>query len=72
MATIAHSNSRTTGHGLAERIRSLTVSFLAHRAAARERSRIVRELSSYTDAELGELGFSRYDIRAVAAGTYRR
>jgi uncharacterized protein YjiS (DUF1127 family) len=72
MATIAHSNSRATGHSLADRIRGLTASFLAYRAAARERSRIVRELSSYTDAELGELGFSRYDIRAIAAGTYRR
>jgi uncharacterized protein YjiS (DUF1127 family) len=72
MATIAHSNSRVTGHSLAGRIRGLAVNFLAYRAAARERNRIVRELSSYTDAELGELGFSRYDIRAVAAGTYRR
>ncbi|MBW4021754.1 MAG: DUF1127 domain-containing protein [Proteobacteria bacterium] len=43
-----------------------------YRAAARERRRITRELSTYSDDELGELGFSRFDIPAIAAGTYRR
>jgi uncharacterized protein YjiS (DUF1127 family) len=41
-------------------------------AQARERRRIARELSTYSDAELGELGFSRHDIPAVAAGNFRR
>ncbi len=72
MATFARSTTRDTGHSLADRARSLKLRFQAYRAEARERSRIVRELSSYSDDELGELGFSRYDIPAVAAGTYRR
>jgi uncharacterized protein YjiS (DUF1127 family) len=41
-------------------------------SVARERRRIARELSTYSDSELAELGFSRLDIPAVAAGTYRR
>ncbi len=31
-----------------------------------------RELNGYTDRELGELGIDRFDIPAVARGTYRR
>jgi uncharacterized protein YjiS (DUF1127 family) len=42
------------------------------RANRREYLRIANELSMYTDRELGELGFSRADIHAIAAGTYRR
>ncbi len=72
MATIARSNTRTTGHGLADRFRSLNLRFQAFKAAARERNRIMRELSTYSDDELGELGLSRCDVPAVAAGTYRR
>ena len=36
------------------------------------RRRISKELSMYTDRELQELGFSRNDIPAIAAGHYRR
>jgi uncharacterized protein YjiS (DUF1127 family) len=42
------------------------------RANRREYLRIANELSMYTDRELGELGFGRADIHAIAAGTYRR
>jgi hypothetical protein len=42
------------------------------RAERRERVQIARELSTYTDRELGELGFSRADLPMIAAGTYRR
>jgi len=46
---------------------------MAERRAARlEREQVARELSTYTDRELGELGFSRADIPMIAAGTYRR
>ena len=41
-------------------------------AARREREQMARELSTYTDRELGELGFSRGDLPMIAAGTYRR
>ena len=37
-------------------------------AAWREESRVYRELSAYTDAELSELGMGRGDIRAAARG----
>ncbi len=72
MTTITRSTTRTAGGSLGGRVRSLALRFQAYKAEARERNRIVRELSSYSDDELGELGFSRYDIPAVAAGTYRR
>jgi uncharacterized protein YjiS (DUF1127 family) len=72
MASIARSNTNTTGRGLADRLRSLNLRFQASKVAARERNRITRELSSYSNDELGELGLSRSDIPAVAAGTYRR
>jgi uncharacterized protein YjiS (DUF1127 family) len=42
------------------------------RGERRERVQMARELSTYTDRELGELGFSRADLPMIAAGTYRR
>jgi uncharacterized protein YjiS (DUF1127 family) len=42
------------------------------RAERAERVQMARELASYSDAELGELGFSRADLPAIVAGTYRR
>ncbi len=47
-------------------------SMAERRAERRVRERVARELESYTDRELGELGFSRYDLPMIAAGTYRR
>jgi uncharacterized protein YjiS (DUF1127 family) len=72
MATFARSQNRTVGSALADSIQSLTLRVQAALAESRQRRRIARELSTYTDAELGELGFSRFDIPAVAAGTFRR
>jgi uncharacterized protein YjiS (DUF1127 family) len=72
MATFARSNTSPAGHGFAARVHSLNLRFQAYRAEARERNRIVRELSTYSDDELCELGLSRCDIPAVAAGTHRR
>jgi uncharacterized protein YjiS (DUF1127 family) len=46
--------------------------FAVWRQAQAERGRIVRELSSCSDRELADLGFSRSDIPAIANGTYRR
>lgn len=42
------------------------------RAERAERQQMARELDTYSDAELGELGFSRADLPAIASGTYRR
>ncbi len=41
------------------------------RAQNREISRITRELQSYTDRQLVDLGMSRADIPDVARGTFR-
>lgn len=54
------------------RFGALAERWAAFRAASRERSRIERELNSFSDAELHELGLFRSDIPAVANGTYRR
>ena len=72
MATIVRTTPRATGRNLADRLRSLSLRFQSYRAEAARRNRIMRELSTYSNDELSELGLSRYDIPAVAAGTYRR
>ncbi len=41
------------------------------RAEQREVARITRELQSYTDRQLTDLGMSRADISDVAHGTFR-
>jgi len=56
----------------AEQSISFKARFLAWRERRRERARIARELLSYTDRELYDLGISRADIPAVINGTYRR
>lgn len=53
-------------------IQLLRQSMADSRAERGEREQMARELSTYTDRELGELGFSRADIPMIAAGTYRR
>jgi len=60
------------GLGSAERAPTLKARFLAWRERRRERARIARELLSYTDRELFDLGISRADIPAIINGTYRR
>jgi uncharacterized protein YjiS (DUF1127 family) len=49
----------------------LTQSVADQRAERRERRQMARELSTYTDRELNELGFSPADLPMIAAGTYR-
>lgn len=44
----------------------------ARRGRAIERARIRRELNSYSDRQLSDLGLSRFDIEAVAAGRFQR
>ncbi len=75
MATVVRLQERTyptLSSAIGGALGSLRMHFAAYRAGVRERRRIARELSYYSDAELGELGFSRADIPAVAAGTFRR
>jgi uncharacterized protein YjiS (DUF1127 family) len=72
MASIARSTTSTTSSSISDRLRNISLRLQSYRSEARQRSQIRRELSSYSDDELGELGLSRCDIPAVAAGTYRR
>jgi len=85
MASFANVNRNRAGHdtsgqaadflGFATLFRGVQLlarSMADRRAARAEREQIARELSTYTDRELGELGFSRADLPMIAAGTYRR
>jgi len=46
--------------------------FSARRGQMTERARIRRELESYSDRQLRDLGISRFDIDAVAESRYGR
>jgi len=85
MASFANTNRSRAAHdtagqasdhlGFATLFRGIQLfarSMAERRAARLEREQIARELSSYTDRELGEMGFSRADLPMIAAGTYRR
>jgi uncharacterized protein YjiS (DUF1127 family) len=85
MASFANLNRNRAGHdtsgqasdflGFATLFRGIQLlagTMAERRAARQERAQIARELSTYTDRELGELGFSRADLPMIAAGTYRR
>jgi uncharacterized protein YjiS (DUF1127 family) len=62
--------------GLALRIASVARTIRrrvdAYRLEQRERARVVSELSTSSDRELKELGYSRADLIAIARGTYQR
>jgi uncharacterized protein YjiS (DUF1127 family) len=47
-------------------------SFAAWRTEQRKRARIARELATYTDRELFDLGIQRADVPAIINGTYTR
>lgn len=49
-----------------------TARFAARRAEAAMRRRIARELSTYTDRDLRDLGVSRDNIPDIVNGTFRR
>jgi uncharacterized protein YjiS (DUF1127 family) len=55
-------------HAVAERRQR----FAAWREKRAYRARITRELLTYTDRELFDLGIQRADIPAVVNGTFRR
>jgi uncharacterized protein YjiS (DUF1127 family) len=46
--------------------------FSAWRAKRANRARIARELNTYTDRELFDLGIQRGDFAAILNGTFRR
>ena len=68
----AHALNSAAGLAAGDRPASLMDRFQAWRARRQERARIARELLTYTDRELFDLGISRADIPAIIDGTYRR
>ncbi len=46
--------------------------FRARRAERQRQATIARELATYTDRQLFDLGIQRADIPAIVKGTYRR
>jgi uncharacterized protein YjiS (DUF1127 family) len=72
VTTLVQSQNRTVARFVVDGVRSLRARFEAHKAVVNDRRRISRELMTYSDDELAELGFSRFDIPAIATGTYRR
>ena len=57
---------------LADHAGGLRQRFTAWREKRQRRAQIARELLTYTDRELFDLGISRGDIPAIINGTYRR
>ena len=53
-------------------LRSFGALITKHRQQLAERARVRRELQSYTDRELQDLGLSRFDIEAVVQGRHSR
>ncbi len=68
----SHVIQNTSTRPLAVRWADLKQRFEDWRAARRRREQIWRELHSYSDRELFDLGISRADIPAIVAGTYSR
>ena len=68
----AHALNSAAGFAGADRPATLKARFQAWRTRRQERARIARELLTYTDRELFDLGISRADIPAIIDGTYRR
>lgn len=63
-----------TVYGITDRaaipnLRAILRDFLARQ---RQRRQIIRELTGHTDRQLADMGVTRSDIPAIAAGRFRR
>jgi uncharacterized protein YjiS (DUF1127 family) len=72
MASHVIDTTRTSTHGSTSVWTETKQRFSAWRRQRATRARITRELATYTDRELFDLGITRADIPAVINGTYRR
>ena len=61
-----------TPTGFSGLFQNIGTRYRAFRNASLEQARIRRELESYSDRQLSDLGLSRLDIAAVAAGHFAR
>ena len=66
------SNAGSPAESATDRRVSLKQRFLAWCEQRRRRAQVARELLTYTDRELFDLGISRGDIPAIIDGTFRR
>jgi len=72
MASLANlQNVHSQGYAL-DALQALKASFIAWRVERRRRNALARELASYTDRELFDLGIQSADIPAIINGTYVR
>jgi uncharacterized protein YjiS (DUF1127 family) len=67
-----HDRFEATTGDFANLLQTGLARFAAWRAARRQQSRLLRELSESTDRQLWDMGLSRADIPAVVRGAYRR
>jgi uncharacterized protein YjiS (DUF1127 family) len=72
MASHVIDTTTNTAHDAASLWAETTLRFSEWRRKRASRARVARELATYTDRELFDLGISRADIPAVINGTYRR
>jgi uncharacterized protein YjiS (DUF1127 family) len=72
MTASTHTHINHFSVPIMNRLAQAYAGFTARRAQRAERARIIRELESYADHELFDLGISRGDIEAVADGRFRR
>jgi uncharacterized protein YjiS (DUF1127 family) len=72
MASQVFDTTTTSGNGTVGLWTEIGHRFAAWRQKRATRARIARELATYTDRELFDLGISRADIPAVINGTFRR
>jgi uncharacterized protein YjiS (DUF1127 family) len=68
MSTITHDQTNAFADTTGFAPSGLMARFSAWRAERRKIARITRELNTYTDRQLGDLGLCRSDIPDVAAG----
>jgi uncharacterized protein YjiS (DUF1127 family) len=71
MQVMNTANQGYAAGSLADRWSELKQRVRDWRQGRRERAQMTRELLSYTDGELLDLGISSADIPAIVAGTYR-
>ncbi len=53
-------------------VQQIVAAWRAYRAERQRQATIARELASYTDRQLFDLGIQRADFPAIIKGTYRR
>ena len=69
---MTHAMSLGASHTSAGLLSGLRAHLASRHQRTSEQARIRRELESYTDRQLNDLGLSRFDIEDVARGRFSR